>query len=409
MIFLYNIFIQLYIASAKFISLWNKKAKKWTDGRVYLGQKVLVRKKQNEEIYWFHCASVGEYEQALPLIQNYQKKYPEIGILTTFYSPSGYEYAQKRYPDEWISYLPYDKKEDVKNFIDWVNPNKVFIIKYEFWYHLLSQIHEKKIPLFLISGVFRKDQFFFKWYGSFFRKILVSFSHLFVQDELSKKLLNQIGINAVTVSGDTRLERVLDNKKEIFFDKKLNSFLSGSKIFIAGSVWNSDIPILNEIMKWIPQDWKTIIVPHEVNRFSTDKLKIPYVKYSEIKEFTVERDVVILDTIGMLSKLYRYAQFAYIGGGFGKGIHNVLEPIAYEIPVFIGPQYQKFLEAVDLIQKGCIFEINTKNAGVSIQKKILSKKKFKEIQSKINRYISVNTNLSEKIIVYIEDENQKWK
>lgn len=407
MLHIYNFIIRFYIFIAKLLSYRNPKAKSWIDGRGFLFQKVLVRKKENSKVYWFHCASVGEFEQAMPLIQLYKEQYPDMAILITFFSPSGFEYVQKKYPDEWTSYLPFDLKQDVEKFIEIVNPEKVFIVKYEFWYHLLNCLKERKIPIYLISGIFRKNQLFFKWHGSFFRKILMTFTHLFVQDEESKNLLNSINLQNVTVIGDTRLDRVTQIKKAHFFDKKLNTFFKNDKIFIAGSVWDNDIPILNKIISLLPEKWKIVIVPHEITNFSYQKIKQPFIKYSKIENEIFSEKIVMIDTLGILSKIYRYAKFTYVGGGFGKGIHNVLEPAVYEIPVLFGPKYHKFLEAKKLIEIGAAFEINTQNIEMVLEKNILNEKSLQLISKNISHLISNNSNLSQKMAVIIENNSEK--
>ncbi|HMN32109.1 MAG TPA: glycosyltransferase N-terminal domain-containing protein [Chitinophagaceae bacterium] len=407
MLYLYNFIIRFYILIAKLLSFWNQKAKSWIDGRGFIFQKVLVKKKENAKVYWFHCASVGEFEQAMPLIELYKKQYASLSILITFYSPSGFEYAQRKYPDEWISYLPFDIKSDIAQFIDTVQPDKVFIVKYEFWYHLLDTLSERKIPTYLVSGIFRKEQIFFKWYGSFFRKILSGFTHFFVQDENSKQLLNSIQFENVTIIGDTRFDRVVELKKTNFYDKKLNSFFKNQPIFIAGSIWESDIPIINKIIMTLPKGWKIILVPHEISNFPYQKIKLPFIKYSKIEQEEIDERVVCVDAVGILSKIYRYARFAYVGGGFGKGIHNLLEPAVYGIPVLIGPKHQKFIEAKKLIEMGVAFEINLKNTENIISNHILNEQALNTISNSITNLLSNNSNLSSKMIVLIEKNEKK--
>lgn len=399
MILLYNIAIRFYYSIIYIASLWNEKARKWVAGRKNISAD-LSKKKSNNQTIWFHCASVGEYEQALPLIRLCKQKYGGFQVLVTFYSPSGYEYARKKFPDEWIVYLPLDTRHNISSFIHQVNPVFVFVIKYEFWYHMLSQLHDKNIPVFLVSGIFRKEQLFFSPFGTFQRKILHFFTHLYVQNEDSRALLKSIHIGNVTVTGDTRFDRVNENKNEIFHDLKIARFVTTEKIFVAGSVWDSDIPVLKKIIDILPSDWKIMLVPHEINHFSTDWIIEPFIKYTD-PEIGDSR-ILFIDTMGILSKLYRYAKFVYVGGGFGKGIHNILEPAVYCKPVFIGTRFHKFNEAAELVRLECAFSVNSENAGDFIKREIFDENKYQLTEDRLNRYMSVNTNLSEKILVYVD-------
>ncbi|MBK8146403.1 MAG: hypothetical protein IPK62_16180 [Bacteroidetes bacterium] len=397
MIFIYNIGIRLYYLAILIASLWNEKARKWIQGR--RGQQNLFSVSAQKNI-WFHCASVGEFEQALPLLSLCCTLYPESPILTTFYSPSGYEYALKKYPDLRIAFLPLDTPSAMQDFIVRVNPKMVFIIKYEFWYHLLKQLHRQKIPLFLVAGIFRKDQLFFNGIlGAFPRKMLHFFSHIFVQNEQSKILLNGIGVQQVSVAGDTRFDRVAENKQADFVDPSIEQFVSTDTIFVAGSVWNSDIPVLKRILSSLPADWKVLIAPHEVGHFDTTWIAEPISSYQNPGDGSAR--IFLLDIVGILSKVYRYANFVYVGGGFGKGIHNILEPAIYLKPVLIGPNFAKFQEAVELVAAGCAFVVNTENIDFLIKNELFDKIKREQLEIKMNAYMSANTNLSEKIMVYV--------
>ncbi len=377
--------------------MWDEKARKWIQGRKATASYVSDHK---QKTIWFHCASVGEFEQALPLISLCKVRYPESPILTTFYSPSGYEYAQKKYPTLGIAYLPLDTKSGMQNFISMVNPKMVFIIKYEFWYHLLNQLHQREIPLFLVAGIFRKEQLFFKGIiGALHRKMLGFFSYLLVQNEQSKLLLSEIGVQHVSVAGDTRFDRVAENKEVDFADAIIEKFVTTEKVFVAGSVWNSDIPVLKSIIASLPKDWKVLIAPHEVKHFDTNWIAEPLNSYQSPNELSAR--IFLLDTVGILSKVYRYANFVYVGGGFGKGIHNILEPAIFLKPVLIGPNFKKFQEAVDLVGQGCAFVVNTENSAFLIENELFDKIKRAQLEIKMNAYMSANTNLSEKIMVYV--------
>jgi 3-deoxy-D-manno-octulosonic-acid transferase len=380
-------------------SLWNEKAAKWIKGRRSVLKQIRQTKRLNCKTIWFHCASVGEYEPALPLIGMMEEQYGQYQILVTFYSPSGYEYAKAKYPSQCITYLPLDTVGNVKAFIAEADPVAVFVIKYEFWYHLLATLKRKHIPVFLVSGIFRKEQLFFHFAGGFYRKILHFFTHFFVQDQESLDLLRSVQIENVTVAGDTRFDRVLSNRNSPFSDAKIETFTGHDPVFIAGSVWNTDIPVLRSIMDALPAGWKILIAPHEIAHFQTDWIREPFCTYSSLQDSGGR--VMIIDTMGILSKLYRLSTFVYVGGGFGRGIHNILEPAVYLKPVLIGQNYHKFKEARDLLALGGAFSVNSENAGFLVKNTMLDENKYLQIVNLLNAYITANSNLSEKILVFV--------
>jgi 3-deoxy-D-manno-octulosonic-acid transferase len=387
----------------QFVSIFDAKAK-----AILIGQKQTLQKLKNEQhqdVIWFHCASVGEFEQGYPLLNKLRVQYPFYKYLITFYSPSGYQFVRAKYPAEWILYLPKDTQKNMRYFIEKVNPSLVFVVKYEFWFHLLNELKKKGIPTFLISGIFRENQLFFKpFLGTFFSSILKKFTHLFLQDLNSFELLNTIKIDSKSVSGDTRFDRVLENKKASFTDEKTEKFIQQNKVFIAGSCWNEDIEIIHSIIENLPADWKIILAPHEMNSFKTNWIKSSFQFYTD-SSFPAESNILILDTMGLLSKLYRFSNLTYIGGGFGKGIHNILEPAVFEYPILIGPNYQKFNEAKRLIDLGCVFSISSKNQVPDLMTKIvLSPHYINEIKHKMASYIQQNTNVSDRILVFLKEE-----
>ncbi len=400
MILLYSIFIRIYYFGVYLAAFWNKKAQQWIEGRKALYQNLHQQIPSHQQPIWFHCASVGEFEQALPLIHQCNKKYSQSPILLTFFSPSGYEYAKAKYPDWLIAYLPLDTQKQMSLFIATCKPAMVFVIKYEFWYHMLAELHKKKIPTFLVSGIFRDNQLFFKSYGAFYRKILHFFTHLFVQNESSLHLLQSIQVNHATLAGDTRFDRVVENKNTFFSDHKIENWIDGHKVFMAGSVWDSDIPLLQKIIAGLPADWKIIFAPHEINHFKTHWINEPFITYTTMSDEKAR--FCIINTMGILSKLYRYADLVYVGGGFGKGIHNILEPAVYAKPILIGPHFHKFDEAHNLVSKGCAFSVNPQNVDFVLHHHIFDKNKYQAIEKQLIEYISTNTNLSEKIMVLID-------
>jgi len=349
----------------------NHKAYLFTSGRRGLIDKIRSEVDHSAEIIWMHCASVGEFEQGRPLIEQYKRENPDKKILLTFFSPSGYELRKNYSQADWVYYLPVDIKSNAVDFLDAVNPSMALFIKYEYWFNFLSELKSRNIPTYVVSAIFMPGQRFFSWYGAIFRKMLKCFTHIFVQDEISKKLLEGIGIHNVTVSGDTRFDRVKAVAAAGRDIDQIAAFSRGSRCWVAGSTWPADEKILSEILPQLPK-CKLIIAPHEVgekhvedvvSHFSGHKV----IRYTEVmgKEIDAELDamlqeagVMVVDTIGILSSVYRYSSFAYIGGGFGVGIHNILEAATFGVPVLFGPKYTRFKEAVDLVALGGVHNIS---------------------------------------------------
>lgn len=362
MVVLYNLSILLLKTGIRVAGIFHSKARAFVTGRKGVFAKLNARFAHNtSSVVWFHCASLGEFEQARPLIEAVKTEYPHFKVLLTFFSPSGYEIRKNyQYADE-VAYLPLDTAANARRFVSIVKPAIAIFIKYEFWYHYSQVLKEKNIPILSTSSIFRKDQMFFKGgVGNFYRRILQNFTHFFVQNSESEKLLQSIGITNVTVSGDTRFDRVrqiVDKADRIAIAEK---FKGDSRVFVVGSSWSEDldvlIPFINE------KRLKFIIAPHEISEQSItgleNALQVKSVRYSEADENVEEADVLIIDNIGLLSRLYRYGEFAYVGGAFGKGLHNILEAACYGVPILFGNKnYQKFQEAVDLINRGGAFEV----------------------------------------------------
>jgi 3-deoxy-D-manno-octulosonic-acid transferase len=362
--FLYTAGIYLYVLVIRVVSIWNPKARKWLDGRkdLFAGLEKASATLQNP--VWFHCASLGEFEQGRPLLEAMKKEHPSQKILLTFYSPSGFE-IRKDYPlADYVCYLPLDTPSNARRFLDIVKPSSVFIVKYEFWFNLLTEIGNRKIPAYLVSGMFRKEQIFFKWYGSWFRERLNTFHRFYVQDEDSARLLSDAGFKNTLVTGDTRFDRVLEIAAQAQEIPVVKQFCNNKPVLIAGSSWAPEEKMLAEL-HWKEAGYKLIIAPHEIAEehiasilaLFSDKASV--VRYSQAGTVRIEdADVLLIDNVGMLSSLYRYGRMALIGGGFGEGIHNILEPAVSGLPVFFGPRYEKFMEAKELIEKGGAFCIN---------------------------------------------------
>ncbi len=355
--FFYNLAIILYGFGITLASLFNEKARLWRNGRkgqwAGIGSDFL----HEDHIVWFHCASLGEFEQGRSVIEEYKKRNPDCSLIVTFFSPSGYEVRKNYEHAEKVFYLPLDTQKNVRKFLDLVRPKLVVFVKYEFWYNYLHEIQLKHIPVFLISANFREDQWFFKFYGKAFMKMLSYFTHLFVQNEKSALILKKHGILNCTVSGDTRFDRVDQIQRQSKTLKIIEEFKNSQTLIVAGSTWREDEEILIKYINEQKSGLKWILAPHEIDeahiKFILNRLKRPGILYSECKHTEIkEFDILVIDNIGLLSSLYGYGEIAYVGGGFGAGIHNILEPASYGIPIIFGPAYQKFQEAVDLVELG---------------------------------------------------------
>ncbi len=409
-VFLYRIITGFYYAGILLASIFNKKAKLWINGRKNLFTDLVVKIKNHnpaQKKYWFHCASLGEFEQGRPLIEAIKIKEPSAFIILSFFSPSGYE-LQKNYKGaDLVTYLPADSASNAKKFLEILKPDVVFFIKYEFWYFFLREAHERKIELYLISAHFRTKQLFFSNFGALHRKMLTFYSYIFVQDQLSQSLLKKIGIEKVLVSGDTRYDRVLDIKAQKKKLPEIDKFKNGFKLLVCGSSWPADEIIISKLWKnhLKNKGWKLIIAPHEISQDKINKLQSSFEKtsptllYSNISEQSVRKyDVLIIDNIGMLSSIYSYANVAYIGGGFGRGIHNILEAAVFDIPVFFGPNHHKFIEADALKNIGQAFDI--KSADELSEK--IEKLNFEKIKEDSNTYFQQQSAVCKKILSKIQ-------
>ena len=352
---IYNLGILVYTAIAYLVSPFNEKARLWVKGRKGWQDKVAGKIKPEDKNIWFHCASLGEFEQGKPLIEALKKERPDLKIVLTFFSPSGYEIRKNYQEADVICYLPVDTPCNAKKFIDLVNPVFVIFVKYEFWNNYISTLYKKGIPLYLVSGIFRPGQHFFRWYGSFFRKMLFKFDSIFVQDEKSLDLLKGIGIKNAVTAGDTRFDRVIQIAGNAMEIPLIERFRGNEKMFLAGSSWKPDEEIITEYINRYPERMKWVFAPHEIDKSNIERieklLEVKTVRFSQYTGELTDARVLIIDNIGMLSSAYRYAYIAAIGGGFGKGIHNILEPACWSIPVMFGPNHRKFREALDLINE----------------------------------------------------------
>lgn len=411
---LYNQFIRLYSFAIRQAAPWNKKAKAWRDGRkdvfTHLQKNILP----SDRVIWVHCSSAGEFEQGKPVIEALKKTYPGKKVLVTFFSPSGYGVA-KNYPfADVLSYLPLDTRKKAVQFFKLVHPELVIFVKYEFWYHHLSVTAFHHVPILLISASFRKEQVFFRSYGGFFRQMLHLFRHLFVQDEASEVLLHSVGIRHCSISGDTRFDRVAaiaEKKAEIPF---IDNFISNKQVIIAGSTWEDDDAVLAAYANKHPQT-KLVIAPHEIIPAHLDKLKqlLPdSIRYSGVQQEKISApelaaaQVLVIDSVGLLSRLYAYATITYVGGGFTKdGIHNILEAAVWGKPVLFGPNYRKYREAKELIQSGGACSVATADEFTKIADDLLSNEShLQSFAANAKNYIEKNTGATERIMKAIQEK-----
>jgi len=401
MLLLYRFGLSIFYILMKFASLWHPKAKLWVNGRQNWEKELRKKVGKIESSVWFHFASLGEFEQGRPVLEALKKAEPETNIIISFFSPSGYE-IHKNYPLALaVCYLPLDTTNNATTFIEIIKPKYAVFTKYEYWFYFFRTLHQKHIPLYLISGTFRKNQAFFKFYGGFYRQMLSFITYFFVQNEESKTLLNSLGINQVAVSGDTRFDRVTENAKNKKELKEIEAFCGSSKVLVAGSTWPADEELLNTIIESYP-NWKFISAPHEIAEANLQRLEEQLlgktIRYSnlEVHKLTLPQ-VLIIDNIGLLSSLYAYGTIAYIGGGFGKGIHNTLEAAAFGLPVIFGPKYQKFQEAKDLIELNAGFSISNQ-AELNDCFKLLQSDTHKEAGKQAKAYVDEHTGATAQIL-----------
>jgi len=358
MLFLYNLLLLFASQVVKLLALFNPKMKLFVNGRKNVFGAIREKINPSDKTIWFHAASLGEYEQGLPVIEQIKLKYPTHKIVVTFFSPSGYEVRKNNKVADLTIYLPLDTKSNAKLFLELVHPDLVFFIKYEFWPNYLNELKKQHIKTYLISGIFRENQAFFKGYGGFYRAALKAFDFFFVQNESSKNLLQSIGFTNVKISGDTRFDRVvsiLERDNSLDF---IEQFKDQKTTIVIGSSWPKDEAILIDYINSAPKDLKFIIAPHNIHQSEIGALQSAIKKetllFSEKEnQNPANFQVFIIDTIGILTKIYSYADIAYVGGGFGNpGVHNILEPATFGVPIIIGPNYSHFAEATALVHQG---------------------------------------------------------
>ena len=360
----YKISIYSYLMVVKIASLFNKKAKLWIQGRINIFEKIKQEINPQDKIYWFHCASLGEYEQGKPLIEKLKFQDKSISVMVTFFSPSGYEIKKDDPLIDYCFYLPFDSAKNAKQLIALVKPEKAFFIKYEFWFFYLKELNKNKVPTYLVSGVFRENQLFFKWYGNTHREMLHFFTYFFVQNEKSHQLLNTLGFTNIIRTGDTRIDRVYENSLNPKKLTLIEKFKADKKIIVAGSSWQPEEKIICDYISSSDKEFKYIIAPHNVNKSHITEIEkllgdtTNYIKYSDATEENITQyTILIIDNIGILANIYQYTDIAFIGGGFKGALHNVLEPASFGNVVLFGKKHSKFHEAEELLNNNAAYEV----------------------------------------------------
>ncbi len=410
MLLIYDVLARLSIPALKLVALFSPKMRKFVDGRREVFNLLALVPPSRKKV-WFHAASLGEYEQGLPLMEAWRERYPEDFIVLTFFSPSGYEVRKHNKIADLTLYLPVDTRANAVRFVRAVSPEKAFFIKYEFWPNYLRALQENNVRVFLVSGIFRPDQVFFKWYGGFYRNALNAFEHFFVQNESSRALLSGLKKHNATVSGDTRFDRVAKLREQ---DNSLGfaqAFAQREPLLVAGSTWPKDEALLSEVLNRNPA-FKTIIAPHNIKREQIENLQkslsVPTALYSERDSSDLEAArVLIIDHIGLLTKIYSYAHVAYVGGGFGQpGVHNVLEPATFGVPVIIGPNYSHFAEAVALVHSGGIHVVRDAAETNALLNRWMQNEDERAETGHIGEtFVQMNKNATSRILNYFENDD----
>lgn len=414
----YNAFLQLYLIGIRLAARWNKKAAAWLEGRKTVFQHLQQSINEGDQVIWMHCSSAGEFEQGKPVIEAIKKNYPQKKMLVSFFSPSGYAVATNYPAADVITYLPLDTRANALRFFELTRPELVIFVKYEFWYHHLSVANFHHVPILLISAAFRKEQVFFQPYGKFYRQILFLFRHLFVQDAASLSLLQENGIQHCSISGDTRFDRVVEIAGHVSAIPLIDDFINGKNVIVAGSTWLGDEAVLADYLKE-NQNIKLILAPHEIHAKHIVQLQAMFdqaILYSDLAG-NVDRNnnshdtlgdaaVLIIDSVGLLSRLYAYATITYVGGGFTKdGIHNILEAAVWGKPVLFGPNYKKYREAKELITAGGAFSFSTNDELKKIADDLLTNERhLQETGLKAKNYIVENTGATGKIMQVIQEK-----
>ncbi|HRH51262.1 MAG TPA: glycosyltransferase N-terminal domain-containing protein [Panacibacter sp.] len=410
----YILFVKFYPLGAGIAALFNNKARLWVKGRKNIFTTIqLAMQHDNANRIWIHCSSLGEFEQGRPLIESIKKNYPAYSVVLTFFSPSGYEHEKNYKGANHVFYMPVDSSINAQKFYDLVQPKMVVFIKYEFWYYYLSEAKKRGIPLLLVSGMFRKSQAFFKWYGNFYREMLQCFTQLFVQTEAAKQLLQSIEINHAIVGGDTRFDRVLEVADHFKPIPEIEAFCAGKTVIVAGSTWLEDDEELDHYAN-THTEYRFIIAPHNIGEERLKECERLYKNSIRYSSYLLQDEVdknqsintIIIDNIGMLKQLYAYATVCYVGGAFGgDGVHNVPEAAVYSKPVIFGPVYEKYAEAVELVEIGGAFTVVDAIELEEILNELLEDKEaYLNACVKAGTYVKSKTGATETVMNYIQEK-----
>ena len=404
----YNLGVAGYQLAIRLAAPFNRKAKAWIQGRKDIWRRMANQVKSDKPLIWIHAASLGEAEQGLPIISQLKKLYPNYRILLSFFSPSGMENFKRHDLAEYVCYLPADKPENARKFIDIIQPKLALFIKYEIWANYFLELQNRNIPVIIAPAVFRADQFYFKApHRNFFLPILKNTSAILTQDENSVDLLRQNGILNCAKVGDSRFEKVLENAHEDFSDPLLEAFAKNSILIVCGSTWSPDEEMLLKLAKALP-DLKLILAPHDISKTNVNRVLNTFgdrhgFLYSEAPADISEKRYVVIDNIGMLSKLYRLGQMAYVGGAFGQGIHNSLEAAVYGMPVFFGPKHTNFIEPSDMIKAGFGHEVKTAKDLIEEVRSLIEDEAKLEAESRAGLdFVEQGTGATDKIVEEIK-------
>ena len=406
---LYSFGIEIILLFVRVLALFSKKTAHFLKVRANSLETIQSKISGNDQVFWFHCASLGEFEQARPLIESCKKDFPNHRIALTFFSPSGYE-VQKNYAfADVVTYLPLDRKKSVLRFIQAIRPQVLFLIKYEFWPNLISELQKQKIPVFSVASIFRKQQFFFKPWGFYMKNILKKIDFFFVQNEASQKLLSSVGIENTLVIGDTRTDRVLDILNQDNTNETIADFIQDQYCFVVGSSWPEDVAILSKTID-SKSNLKTIIAPHNVDEASLCQVELSFhktvIRWSDLSQQKKEdADILLIDCIGILTKIYSYADIAYVGGAMGtKGLHNTLEPAVFGIPILIGKNYTRYQEVQDLVALGGIVSVDSSLLFENEFSKIVADKNLQKEMGLTNlNYIKKQAGATSKILLKLKE------
>lgn len=417
MLFFYNILTHFASLILKALAIFSPKLKLFVEGRKDVFSTLKTKINSSDKVIWVHAASLGEYEQGIPVMEALKKEFPSHKLVVTFFSPSGYEVRKSNTLADVTVYLPLDTKSNAKEFIKNIHPELVLFIKYEFWPNYLNELKRLNIPTYLVSGIFREKQAFFKWYGGFYREALKTFNHFFVQNDSSKQLIQSIGFNNVTISGDTRFDRVVDILNRDNSLDFIENFKNNQTTIVIGSSWPKDEELLVNYINQSSDNVKFIIAPHNIKQDQInnlykqiDKSKFKYSDYSieTLRKPKLENyQVFIIDTIGILTKIYSYADIVYVGGGFGNpGVHNILEPATFGVPIVIGPNYSHFAEATALVhQKGCVSIQNENELKLAFDSLLYNSDERNEKGHICETFVQMNKGATPKIINHILNKN----